>query len=152
MAKTFTERGEKALLTCHTDLQRVLRLARTWSDGLVEWDVVQGGRSVEQQQAYFDAGNSKVNPKAYASLTELYKDAKHVTGPGMELSRAADIVLTTTQPNGPYDQRGLAFVAGVVFTAAKSLGVNIRWGADWKKDFTLYKKGAFIDAPHFELM
>lgn len=148
----FSERGEKALATCHPDLQRVARLAMTWSEGLVLWDMVQGARTIEQQQEYADAGNSKVNPKDYPDLSKLYAKAKHVTGPGMPYSRAYDIVLVTEQPKGKYDERGLAFVAAIMMVAAKSLGVKMRWGADWDEDRVLFEPGTFIDGPHFELM
>lgn len=151
MATKFSDRGEAALATCDADLQAIARLALKWTDGYVDWDIVQGARTIEQQQAYFDTQKSKVNPKAYATREALYKAAKHITGPGMPYSRAFDYVLQTKQPGGGYDKPALCLVAGYILAAAAHLGIKVRWGADWDQDGSILEAGTFQDLPHFEL-
>ena len=114
----------------------------------VPFQLVQGARTIEQQRAYFAAGKSKVNPDAYALPSALYAAAKHVTGPGMPLSRAVDIIIDL--PKLGYDVKHLSYVAGVVLTCARMRGISVRWGANFDKDKELFEQ-SFVDAPHFEL-
>lgn len=144
---TFSERGEAELKGCAVRLQEVMRLAKDWS--YVDFDIVQGPRTIEKQREYFAGGKSKVNPDAYANLADLYKAAKHVTGPGMRYSRACDIKAVSEE--GPYDIESLCVIAGAILAAAKHLGVKVRWGADWTGKGRVFVKGTFIDAPHFEI-
>ena len=144
----FSEKSLKELATVDPQLVKVVVRARAWSR--VAFEVSQGARTIDQQREYFAKGASKVNPDAYASKDALYKAAKHVVGPGCPLSRAVD-VFVPGQPGGSYDKSALAYVAGVMEAAAKSLGVNIRWGGNFASDGILYKPGTFVDGPHFEL-
>ena len=148
----FSERGEKALATCDADLQAIARLALKWTEGYVEWDIVQGARTIEQQREYFRAKASKVNPDGYASKADLYKAAKHITGPGMPYSRAFDYVLQSKQPGGAYDKAALAFIAGALAAAASHVGVKIRWGGDFDQDGSFFEPATFQDGPHIELL
>jgi len=152
MATKFSDRGEAALATCDADLQAIARLALKWTDGYVDWDIVQGARTIEQQQAYFDTQKSKVNPKAYATKEALYKAAKHITGPGMPYSRAFDYVLQSKQPGGAYDKTALAFVAGALAAAASHMGIKMRWGGDFDQDGSFFEPATFQDGPHIELV
>lgn len=143
---TWNARSNAQALTLHRDLRLVMGDALRMSD--VPFQLVQGGRTVEQQRAYFAAGKSKVNPDAYALPSDLYAAAKHVTGPGMPLSRAVDIIIDGPKP---YDMSHLCYVAGVVLTCARMRGIRVRWGANWDSDGELFEQ-KFIDAPHFELV
>lgn len=153
MATTFSEKGEAALKTCDPRLQRIARIAKEWLAPFMEFDITNegGARTVERQQALFDAGKSKVNPKAFATPEELYKSAKHVTGPGAPLSRAYDIHIVSKQPGGAYDKHAMCFVASAMMIAARSIGVKLRWGGDFDRDNAILEPGTFHDLPHFEL-
>lgn len=151
MATTFSEKGEAALKTCDPRLQRAIRLARSWCDGLVEFDITQGARTIEQQREYFKGGRSKVDPDAYDTPEKLYAAAKHIVGPGMQFSRAVDIHIVTKQPGGAYDKQALCYVAGVIMVAAKGYGLKLRWGGDFDRDNELLEAGSFQDLPHFEI-
>lgn len=110
--------------------------------------VTQTSRTIEQQRAYFKAGNSKVDPDRYDTLPELYKAAKHVTGPGMPLARAIDLSIVGKEP---YHIPTLCYFAGAVRSAAEELCVPVRWGGDFDRDGILLEAGTFHDLPHFEL-
>jgi hypothetical protein len=114
-----------------------------------DWRVVQTDRTIAQQREYFRAGNSRVNPDAYTGrLDELYKAAKHITGPGMPKSRALDIALVGSEP---YHVPSLCYLAGVVRAIAQARGLQVRWGGDFDRDGILLEQGTFQDLPHFEI-
>lgn len=148
MSTTFSPNSLDQIGTLEGSLAQVVLRARAWSR--LDFQVSQGARTIEQQQAYFDAGRSKVNPKSYPTKEALYAAAKHVTGPGAPLSRAVD-VFVPGQPAGAYDKNALSYLCGVFDAAAKSLGVKIRWGGDFDRDGVLVEAGTFQDLPHFEL-
>lgn len=145
----FTPASIKQLNTLQPQLSAVLTLAKKWSDK-VDWQISQGARTIEQQQAYFDSGASRINPQDYPDRMKLYAVAKHITGPGMPASRAADIFVPG-QEGGSFNLTALAYVQGIIKGAACSLGVNIRSGLDFDEDGKLAEKGTFIDGPHVEL-
>lgn len=101
--------------------------------------IVQSSRTIEQQRAYFAAGTSRVNPDDYDDLATLYRKAKHITGPGMPLSRAVDVAMSGRDP---YDKTALRNLSELVKGCAFIAKVEIRWGGD----FT-----SIVDMPHFEL-
>lgn len=134
-------------LTLTVDLRTVMEDALRMSD--VPFQLVQGARTIEQQRAYFQAGKSKIDPDApqYRDRAALYRDAKHVVGPGAGLARAVDIII---QGPNPYDVPHLCHVAGVVMTAARVRGIKIRWGGNFNRDAQILEQ-AFDDLPHFEV-
>lgn len=144
----FSPKSMAELAGTDPSLVKVVVRARSWSR--VAFEVSQGPRTIAQQREYFAKGASKVNPDAYATPEALYRAAKHVVGPGAPLSRAVDLFVPG-QPDGAYDKNALSYIAGVMESAAQSLGVVIRWGGDFDGDGILLEKGTFVDAPHFEL-
>lgn len=142
----WNERSQTQLATLVPDLRVVMTDALRMSD--VPFQLVQGGRTIEQQREYFKAGKSKVNPDAYANAADLYAAAKHVTGPGAPLARAVDIIIDLKDKG--YDVKHLAYVAGMMMAAARQRGIKVRWGANFDRDKELFEQ-AFIDAPHFEI-
>lgn len=116
--------------------------------------VVEGLRSKEQCYINYGKGrtaaqcSAKGVPAKYAKpnlakVTWLNNplSSKHATG------RAVDLVPYPVDWNdlSKFDQ-----IAKAMFTAAKELGVSIRWGADWDNDGKYREKGEY-DSPHFEL-
>lgn len=146
--KSFNAKSLDELATVHPDLVRVANRAKVWSK--VDFEVSDGSRTIDRQRQVWQEGKSKVNPDAYQTKEALYAAAKHVVGPGCELSRAID-VFTPGQPGGSYDKHALCYIAGVMQAAAASLGIKIRWGGDFDRDASLLEVGTFHDLPHFEL-
>lgn len=144
----FTDKSKAQLGTLQPALANVLSKAKEWCK--VDFQISQGARTIEQQRQYFQEGKSKVNPDAYASKAALYAAAKHIVGPGMPGSRAADLFVPG-QEGGSYDKAALAYVAGIVTAAGKSMGIAIRWGGDFDRDGKLLETGTFQDLPHVEL-
>ena len=116
----------------------------------VPFQLVQGARTIEEQQRYFNDGKSKINPRDYPDRTKLYAAAKHVTGPGMPLSRAVDIIIDVKGKE--YDKAHMCYVAGVVLAIARIRSIPVRWGGDWDRDGELLSDQKLIDMPHFELL
>lgn len=147
MARAFDSVSELRLIKCDGRLAGVLREAIKRTP--FGWRIVQSDRSVEQQRVYFQAGKSKINPDDYDTLADLYKKAKHITGPGMPLSRAVDVAIVDGKP---YDLNLLKELNATIQEIAKSRGLSIRWGGDFDKDGKPYEPGTFVDAPHFEIL
>lgn len=138
--------SEKLLAELDPRLAKVLRLARDYTP--FSWRVVQTARTIEQQRTYFREGKSKVNPDAYQSMGDLYAAAKHITGPGMPKSRAADLAIVGKEP---YNEAALTYLAGIIRCIAQQLGLKVRWGGDFDRDGVLLETGTFKDLPHHEI-
>ena len=126
-------------------LAKVLLLASSRTP--FAWRIVEVARTIEKQREYFQAGRSKVNPDAYPDKNDLFRAAKHITGPGMPTSRAADVAIVGADP---YHVPTLAYLAGVIRSCSVELGIPIRWGGDFDQDGKLLEPGTFHDLPHFE--
>lgn len=124
----FGKRSIHHLNTCHPDLQLVLNEAIKY----VDFSVLEGHRSQELQDLYFQQGKSKVK----------YPNGKHNKTPSL----AVDIAPY------PIDWNDLKRFGAVVFFIkgiAISKGIKLRLGADWNGDFIFNE--SFVDAPHIEL-
>lgn len=121
--------------------------------------VIEGVRSREQCMINYGKGRTAAqclakgipakyaNPKA-AKVTWLSnpfnsKHCKQKDGYG----HAVDIC---PYPVDWSDVKKFDVIAKAMFAAAKELGVNIRWGADWDKDGKPRERGE-SDSPHFEI-
>lgn len=129
-------KSAQILTQCDQGLSAVMHMAAARFP--FSFRIVQGPRTIEQQREYFKAGRSRVDPDKYADKATLYAKAKHITGPGMPLSRAVDVALVGTDP---YNVEKLKQLAEVVEACAVQAKVKIRWGGR----FT-----TIVDMPHFE--
>lgn len=145
--KQWDARSLKQRDTLMGSLRLVMDDALRISD--VPFQIVQGARTIEEQQRYFNDGKSKINPRDYPTREKLYAAAKHVTGPGMPLSRAVDIIIDVKGKE--YDKAHMCYVAGVVMAIARLRGIPVRWGGNWDRDGELLSDQKLIDMPHFEL-
>lgn len=148
--------SQNRLNTCHPDL--VLIITEAIKVSQIDFGVSQGERTVEQQQMYFNAGKSKVNPKDYDTLDELLKRGKHIVdGDIRKLSEAVDLF---AYYNGAahWDTPSLAFIGGVVISTSNRLFSEgkikhkIRWGGNWNSDSVIITDQSFQDLPHYELV
>lgn len=127
MSYRFSASSEKRLVTCHPELQRLLRvlLVKKGREQSGDFIILCGHRGEQEQNKAFRDGNSKL----------AWPHSKHNKTP----SQAVDIAPY------PLDWRDLGAFESLswhVKRTAIGLGIEIRWGGDWV---------AFQDMPHYEL-
>lgn len=125
----FSKKSEDQLQTCDKRLQDICREVIKYYD----FTVLEGYRDRITQDKAFKSGASKIE----------WPNGKHNSRP----SKAVDL--------SPYpytkDERVYIYLAGLFIATAYSLGIKIRWGADWNgKD--LWKDENFLDWGHFEIV
>ncbi len=125
----FSKKSKGKLETCHKDLQKVFNEVIKH----VDCTIIEGHRGEERQNRLYDEGNTKVR----------YPDGRHNCNP----SNAVDVV---PYPIDWDDRERFHLFAGFVLGISKSLGINIRWGGDWNRNFEV-DDNQFDDFPHYEL-
>lgn len=115
------------LANVHPDLIRLLTDA---GQGGLDLTVIQGARSLEQEQAAMATGHSALKDPM---------SSKHVIGPGRPQALAVDVA-PFDHPPTPDDWKNIpAFEAmgSNLKALADTIGVAIHWGGDWTslKDF-----------------
>jgi hypothetical protein len=141
-------RSLKVLAELNKDLMLILQDARRFSD--IEFQLVDGARTIAEQQALFDAKKTKINPAAYVgNLAGLYAAGRHIVGPGKQFSDAVDVIVSVRGKE--YDTAQLAHLAGVLQTIGNIRGSLIRWGGNWDGDQEVITDQEFDDLVHFEL-
>ena len=129
--------GTKSLMvraTLHPELQRVVDEAIRY----VDFSLIEGHRSNQTQQKYFDEGKSRAGPG----------ESPHNDYP----SNAFDFV--------PYpfsgvwsDEAAFASIAFFMRGIAEMMDIKIRWGGDWDRDGQRVSRDndeSFNDLPHIE--
>lgn len=103
--------------------------------------VLEGVRTPARQKELYAQGRTKPGNKVTWTLNSNH--FKKADGFG----HAVDLVPFPVDWNtlSKFDAMSKA-----MFAAAKELGVNIRWGADWDRDGKPRERGE-SDSPHFEL-
>lgn len=118
------------LETCHPDIQKLMKEAIKY----VDLTIIEGVRTKEQQEEYVRTGRSKT------------MNSKHLKQPD-GYSHAIDVM---AYPIKWGDWKRNAYVAGFLMGLANQMGIKLRSGIDWDKDFDVSEHN-FLDAPHFEL-
>jgi len=132
----FSKRSINNLSECHIDLQVVFKQVINHFD----CTVIEGHRPEAEQNAAYNAGNSKVK----------FPNSKHNSLPSM----AADVVPYPIDWNDTDRMRYFAgFVMGIaaVLKEQGKITHSVRAGIDWDRD-TQTNDQRFIDLPHFELV
>lgn len=140
--------SRKELNGVHKDLVAVVERAIQLS--IQDFSVHDGIRTVAEQQAMVASGASQT------------MDSRHITGHAVDLVPYVNGKLRWEWPP-------IYVIADAVRTAAKELGIPLRWGGAWDVDFTASVESpedlvasyvakrrrqglrAFIDGPHYEL-
>jgi peptidoglycan LD-endopeptidase CwlK len=139
----FGERSRVELATCDQ------RLVDLFLSVVQDYDctIIQGARTAEQQAENVRTGVSKT------------LDSKHVTSIAFPLARAVDVApYPVIWPKPEMSRAEFAHAVGrfyhfgcFVQLRAKSMGIALRWGADWDSDGDFLDQ-TFDDLPHFELV
>lgn len=119
---SLNQRSLGRLKYLHPDLVSVVHLAVKYSKQ--RFQVTQGIRTIAQQRDYLAAGKSRT------------LDSRHLT------AHAIDFHALDDKGNALWEAVFYAEIARAVFKAAKELGIEIKWGGNWK---------SFKDYPHFHL-
>jgi peptidoglycan L-alanyl-D-glutamate endopeptidase CwlK len=127
----FGKTSMKRLQTCHPDIARVLEQAIKNGP---DFSILCGHRTQAEQDKVVADGMSKV----------AWPNSKHNSTPSM----AVDIVPYPVDWN---DTNRFRVLAGYVLGIADAMGISLRWGGDWSRDFS-EKDERFRDMPHFELV
>ena len=126
----FGKRSKDRLATCEKDLQLLFNEVIKY----VDCSILEGHRSKNRQNKLFDEGKTKVK----------YPRGRHNASP----SRAVDCV---PYPIDWEDIERFHLFAGFVLGIANQMGIDIRWGGDWNRNFEV-DDNMFDDFPHFELI
>jgi hypothetical protein len=126
----FSAKSKWNLNSCHPDLQRVFNEVIKH----VDCSIIDGHRGkAEQNQAFAEKKSQKKFP-----------DSTHNVVPSL----AVDAV---RHPIDWKDIKGHYFFAGFVIGIAKSMGIELRCGGDWDRDWDVNDQD-FYDLFHFELV
>ncbi len=136
----FGKVSRQRLHTCDKRLQKLFNeVVKTF-----DCSIIQGERSEEKQNKYFNEGKSKVKyPDSKHNLT--FQEKIH----GMK-SQAVDVAPYISGAVS-YESRQCYFFAGYVKAKAEELGTSLRLGADWDSDDDINDQ-TFRDIIHFELV
>ena len=129
---TFGKTSKSEMATCHVRLQKALEEAIK----IVDFKVLQGHRTQEEQDRLFREGRSKVR----------WPQGKHNTIPSL----AVDVAPYPIDWDSKHATKKFAFLAGVLTGIAHLHGVRLRWGGDWDGDGQM-RDQSFHDLPHLEL-
>ncbi len=120
--------------TCDGRLQK---LAYAAIDIGPDFSIVEGFRNEVMQHRDYLKGASKLD----------WPNGRHNAQP----SRAFDFSpFPEDWREGELPHARFAFIAGVIFTCAKTLGIKVRWGADWNRNLDP-RDETFLDWGHIEL-
>ena len=126
----FGKKSKERLVTCEKDLQMLFNEVIRY----VDCSVLEGHRGKDRQNSLYEDGKTKVR----------YPNGRHNASP----SCAVDVV---PYPVDWKDRERMTLFAGFVLGIASQMGMKIRWGGDWDRDFEV-QDNKFDDFPHFELI
>ena len=104
--------------------------------------VLEGVRTPARQRELYAQGRTKPGQKVTWTLT-----SNHFVNAKTGFGHAVDLVPFPID----WSHSKLDVVSKAMFAAAKELGVELRWGADWDRDGKPREKGE-SDSPHFEIV
>ncbi len=131
----LSKRSLDNLKGVNPDLVRVVKRAIEITK--VDFMVIEGLRTKEKQAALYAQGRTKPGDIVTKTLS-----SKHITGHAVDL---------LAEPYDWKETKNFDAVSEAMFSAAKELGVKIRWGADWDMDGRARERGE-SDSPHFEMI
>ena len=145
----FSSKSLAILETCHSDLQKVAKMAVNIS--VVDISIVQGKRLFEKQLEYFLAGTSRIDPRIESQRIK----AKHLKTPSWALDFR---IYIPGRKDLAYDDEHLCYVAGVFMACGRVLRDrgeithSLRWGGNWDSDGIIRLDQKLWDACHIEMI
>jgi peptidoglycan L-alanyl-D-glutamate endopeptidase CwlK len=140
MTYALGAKSKERLAGVHPDLVNVVEMAILLTKQ--DFMVLEGVRTPERQAALYAQGRTKPGQKVTWTLK-----SNHFKNPQTGYGHAVDLVPFPVD----WSHKKLDVVSKAMFAAADTLGVKIRWGADWDRDGNPREKGE-SDSPHFELV
>lgn len=128
----FSQESKNKLRTCHPAIREAIEDAI----GLIDFTVLYGHRTAEEQHRLFLEGKSRL---------DAGRGSKHEHFPSL----AVDIA---PYPVDWQDINRFRVLAGVVMGIAYTRGITLRWGGDWDRDWDEKDEKNLRDFGHFELM
>lgn len=138
MTWTLTPRDEKRISDINPKLASVVRLAAEKCPR--RFMVTEGRRSQARQLELYAQG--RTTPGKIVTWT---KSSRHQDGDAVDVAPVSDDGSIPWGDFAAFDE-----IAVAMFAAAKELGVDLRWGADWDQDGQVRERGE-NDSPHFEI-
>ncbi len=129
----------KKLKTCEYKLQIIFK--RAIELDLIDISILQGVRSKEEQNKFFENGSSKLQ----------WPHSKHNVLNEDELSNAID---AAPYVNGKisYNYNHCCYLAGIITGLGEVMSMPVRWGGNWDMDGEPITDQDFQDLVHFELL
>jgi peptidoglycan L-alanyl-D-glutamate endopeptidase CwlK len=141
----FGEKSQARFDTLHEDLQKILNEALK----IYDFSIIEGHRTLEIQQSYFDRGLSK--------LDGINNKSKHQSYPSMAVDIMPYKKGTNAFSGQEKDNRRFYFLMGIISAITerlyqeKEITHKVRFGIDWDMD-DIYTDQSFDDMPHIELI
>lgn len=126
----FSKRSAIKLAQCDDRLQRVFNRVVE----VIDCTILVGHRNQDKQEEMFDQGRSQVH----------WPNSKHNSLP----SKAVDVI---PYPIDWYDRERITLFAGFVLGTASQMGIKLRWGGDWNRNWKTADNN-FDDLVHYELL
>ena len=134
----LSERSLKNLEHIHPDLVKVIKEAIKNSPH--DFTVTGGQRTIEEQKALYAKGRTAPGKIVTQKNGTTNKSNHQAKSDG--LGYAIDLYSFYDGKVQVNDDKSLKVIATHIKAVAKSLGINIEWGGDWK---------SIIDYPHFQI-
>lgn len=141
----FSQKSKDRLSTCHPDIIKVLEKAIRY----VDFTVIYGHRTVEEQQALYDQGRTMPG-NIVTNCDGVNNKSNHNYSP----SRAVDIA---PYPIDWKDTAAFGYVSGCIMQIANEMyesgeiSHRLRWGGDWNGN-NRTRDERFLDLPHLEIV
>ena len=140
MTYALGAKSKERLKGVHPDLVNVVEMAIQLTKQ--DFMVLEGVRTPARQRELYAQGRTKPGPKVTWTL-----NSNHFVNKATGYGHAVDLVPFPVD----WSHKKLDVVSKAMFAAADTLGVKIRWGADWNRNGKPRERGE-SDSPHFELV
>jgi peptidoglycan L-alanyl-D-glutamate endopeptidase CwlK len=135
---SFGSKSESKLVGVHPRLVKVVRAAL--KTGIIDFSVVDGVRTIEEQRQYVETGVSKTMQSKHLKQADGYSHAVDLYPVGLSPSWAKSVK----------EIARFGLLAGVMLSVAQEEDETLTWGADWNGDGQTTDH-SFFDAPHFQI-
>ena len=138
----LSQRSQDRLVGVHPNQSKVVKRAIELTT--VDFVVIEGVRTRARQAELYAQGRTKPGPKVTWTMNSRHIPAGDGYGHAVDLGPIKD---------GQVDwnnSAGFTAINAAMMSAARELGVPLRWGKDWDGDGIVGEKGEG-DSPHWEI-